>query len=90
MGDSLECFYPSKAATVEGIVIIASLSHCAFCSCFVLKSSDHWKTASVDDWELDIVEIYGDEKILGHRAIDGAICKVLQNKDNKIVALTKS
>lgn len=55
---------------------------------FVFSGND-WRKATADDWEIDIVELSGNEKVLGHRQIDGSICKVLQSSDGKIIAVSK-
>ena len=60
----------------------------ALCA-FVFQGSGDWKVSDVDDWAMDVVELDGNEKTMGHRKIDGAICKVLQTQDNKLVAITK-
>jgi hypothetical protein len=56
---------------------------------FVFNGSGTWKLSTADDWELDWLELDGDEKAIGHYKIDGAICKVIQTKDGQIIALTK-
>ena len=56
---------------------------------FVFTGAGDWKQSNADDWDLDIVELEGTEKVLGHRQIDGSICKVLKVSDGKLVALTK-
>lgn len=56
---------------------------------FVFNGSGDWKVSVADDWDLDVVELEGDEKVLGHRQIDGSICKVLRTPEGKLVALTK-
>lgn len=61
-----------------------------FSSCFVLNGTSDWKKSSVDDWDLDVIEINGSEKLLGHKQLDGAIFKILQTVDDKIVAITKN
>ncbi len=48
-----------------------------------------WKTSTADSWNLDLVELEGTEKVLGHRQIDGSICKVLQTSQGQLVAITK-
>lgn len=55
---------------------------------FVFIGSD-WRKATAEDWDTEVVELSGNEKILGHRQIDGSICKVLQSADGKIIAITK-
>jgi len=65
------------------------MSNSNFCSCFVLNNSVDWKKSSADDWELDIVEISGEEKILGHKQLDDCICKIIQTCDGKIIAISK-
>lgn len=56
---------------------------------FVFNGSGEWKTSIADDWDLDVVSFEGDEKTIGHRQIDGAICKIIQTKEGKIIALSK-
>ena len=56
---------------------------------FVYKGSGEWKVSAADEWDFDIASVNGDEKILGHHKIDEAICKVVQSKDGKIIALSK-
>jgi hypothetical protein len=56
---------------------------------FVLTGSEDWRQAVADDWELDYIELQGNEKVVGHRQIDGSICKILQTTDGKFVGLTK-
>lgn len=56
---------------------------------FVFNGSEDWRKSIADEWDLDVVELNGNEKTLGHRQIDGSICKVLQASDGKIVAITK-
>jgi hypothetical protein len=55
---------------------------------FVLNGSD-WRKAVEDDWDIDVIELSGNEKVLGHRQIDGSICKVLQTSGGQIVAISK-
>ena len=56
---------------------------------FVFNGSGDWKKSIADDWDLDVVEMEGNEKVIGHRQIDGSICKVLQSQDGKLIALSK-
>ena len=56
---------------------------------FVFNGSGDWKMSTADDWDLDVVELEGGEKVLGHRQIDGSICKILQTSDGKLVALSR-
>ena len=56
---------------------------------FVFNGSGDWKLSVADDWDLDVVELEGDEKTLGHRQIDGSICKIIQTSNGKLVAITK-
>jgi len=56
---------------------------------FVYKGSGEWKVSSPDDWDLESVELEGDEKTLGHHKIDGSICKILQTIDGKLLAISK-
>jgi hypothetical protein len=55
---------------------------------FVFNGEHDWKQSEPDDWQLDVIELDGNEKVLGHYRIDGAICKIVSIKD-KIVALSK-
>ena len=59
------------------------------CAAFVFRGEGDWKIASVDDWELDTISINGNEKVLGHRKIDNAICKIIKLSDGQVVAITK-
>lgn len=54
---------------------------------FVLESNDDWRIA--DDWAFEVVELRGNEKILGHRQIDGSNCKVLLTPDGQYIAISK-
>lgn len=56
---------------------------------FLFNGSGDWKLSVADDWDLDVIELDGDEKVLGHRQIDGSICKVVETTDGKLAALTK-
>jgi len=56
---------------------------------FVFSGTDDWKKSVADDWNLDLVELDGTEKVVGHRQIDGSICKILQAEDGKLIAITK-
>ena len=56
---------------------------------FVFSGSSDWKQSLPDDWDLDVVGLDGTEKVLGHRQIDGSICKILQLADGTLVAVTK-
>lgn len=66
------------------------MSESNFCSCFVLNGSSEWKKSSADDWDLDVIELDGSEKVLGHKPIDGSMFKILQTSDGKIIAITKN
>ena len=55
---------------------------------FVFTGNSNWKFSSDDDWLWEVLELDGSEKVLGHRNIDGAICKVLKTADDKLVAIT--
>lgn len=55
---------------------------------FVFGGSD-WRKSVEDDWDIEVIEISGNEKVLGHRQIDGSICKVLQSSDGRVIAITK-
>ncbi len=56
---------------------------------FVFNGSGDWKMSIADDWDLDVIELEGDEKVVGHRQIDGSICKIVQTSDGKLVAISK-
>lgn len=56
---------------------------------FVFNGENDWRKSVADDWDLDVVELDGTEKVVGHRQIDGSICKVMQNADGKLIAITK-
>lgn len=56
---------------------------------FVLSGSDDWRNSMEDDWDWDVVELDGTEKVLGHRPIDGSTFKVLQTSDGRLVAIAK-
>mgnify|MGYP003565037846 CR=1 FL=1 len=64
------------------------MNHTKFTPCFLLVSSLNWKSSNPDDWELSVVDFDGSEKHLGHKQIDGAICKIYQFND-KIFAVAK-
>lgn len=55
---------------------------------FVFNGSD-WRRSTSDDWDTEVIELTGNEKVLGHRQIDGSICKVFQTSDGKIIAVSK-
>lgn len=56
---------------------------------FVFSGSGDWKKSVADDWDLDFVELDGNEKVVGHRQIDGSICKVYLTSEGKLVAISK-
>jgi hypothetical protein len=56
---------------------------------FVFNGTGDWKKSIADDWDLDVIELEGDEKTVGHRQIDGSICKIVQTSDGKLVAISK-
>lgn len=56
---------------------------------FVFNGNGDWKKSIADDWEPDTIEIEGSEKVVGHRQIDGAIFKILQNQSGQIIAISK-
>jgi hypothetical protein len=56
---------------------------------FVFNGSDDWRLSKADDWDLDVVELEGNEKLVGHKKIDGSICKVMEAADGTVLALTK-
>jgi len=55
---------------------------------FVFTGAGDWKKSIADDWELSLCETLGKEKVLGHKQIDGAICKIIQLEDGQIIALS--
>jgi hypothetical protein len=57
---------------------------------FVLNETDDWRKADSDQWNWEVYELNGSEKILGHRNIDGANFKVLRAEDGKILAVSKN
>lgn len=56
---------------------------------FVFNGNIDWRKSMPDDWDLDVIELDGTEKIVGHRQIDGSICKILETSSGKLVAITK-
>jgi hypothetical protein len=56
---------------------------------FVFNGSSDWRQSIADDWDLDVVDLDGTEKVVGHRQIDGSICKILQTSAGVLVAITK-
>lgn len=54
---------------------------------FILDSKIDWRRSLPDDWNSSYIELSGDEKFLGHKQIDGAICKIYQLADNRIIAI---
>lgn len=81
----LECckeFFRSERIRLENKMSNATYA-------FVFSGKKDWRTSSADDWDMDVVELDGNEKVIGHRQIDGAICKVLQTASGKLIAITK-
>jgi hypothetical protein len=56
---------------------------------FVLNGSSDWRKSITEDWDLDVMELDGTEKVVGHRQLDGSICKILQTSDGKLIAVSK-
>lgn len=56
---------------------------------FVFSGKSDWRKSIADDWELDVVELDGTEKVVGHRQIDGSICKILETSEGNLIAITK-
>ena len=56
---------------------------------FIFNGETDWRKSVAEDWNFDIVQLDGTEVVIGHRKIDGAIFKILQNSDGKIVAYNK-
>jgi len=57
---------------------------------FVYYGSNDWKISSPEDWNLEVIDLEGSEEVLGHRRIDGSVCKVFRASDGRLVALTKT
>jgi hypothetical protein len=56
---------------------------------FILNDNVNWRTSTPDDWFWDIVELEGNEKLIGHYPIDGSVYKILEAPDGKIIATIK-
>lgn len=56
---------------------------------FVLVDAVDWRNSDPDHWNLESIELDGSEKLVGHRQIDGSICKVFVTVNNKYIAITK-
>ena len=56
---------------------------------FVFNGNTDWRQSTADDWDLDLVELNGSESIVGHRQLDGSICKVIKTESGKFIAITK-
>jgi hypothetical protein len=56
---------------------------------FVLNGSEDWRNSTGDAWDFESIELDGNEKVVGHRKLDGSICKVLKMADGQLVAITK-
>lgn len=55
---------------------------------FVLNGSD-WRKAVEDDWDISVVEVPDQVQIIGHKKIDGVICKIIKLEGGQIIALSK-
>jgi len=55
---------------------------------FILNGCNDWKKSIPEDWNWDIVELEGNEKVIGHHKIDGAVYRILQ-AGTKVIAITK-
>ncbi len=58
-------------------------------SAFMFVGNSNWKLSTADDWELTPYLLVGDEQLLGHHKIDGAICKILKSSDGHVIAISK-
>jgi hypothetical protein len=56
---------------------------------FIFSGDEDWRTSDPDSWDLDVISLDGTEKVLGHRKIDGSICKIVKTSDGKLVAIAK-
>jgi len=56
---------------------------------FVYKGNDNWKISPIEDWDFDLIELDGSEMTLGHRQLDGSICKIVQGPIGQIIAIIK-
>ena len=54
-----------------------------------VSNDKEWKISDEDMWDLDLADLSGQEKVLGHRKIDGAIVKVVRLNNGKLFAITK-
>lgn len=79
--DNLKLFFKKELYKLENDMSSATYA-------FVF-SGKNWRTDSANEWDMDVVELDGTEKVIGHRQIDGAICKILQTGTGKIIAITK-
>jgi hypothetical protein len=79
--ESLKKFFQEERISLEN-----KMSNATYAFVF---SGKNWQTSSADDWDMDVVELDGNEKVIGHRQIDGAICKILQTTSGKLIAITK-
>lgn len=57
---------------------------------FEYVGDGNWKNSDPDNWNVSTYELTGEEKKLGYKKIDGAIVKVCQTIDNKIIGITTS
>lgn len=56
---------------------------------FVYNGDDNWKVSSIDDWDFDNIELDGTEKVVGHKKLDGSICKVFRADSGRLIAVVK-
>jgi hypothetical protein len=56
---------------------------------FILNSELDWKISTPEDWDWDVVELEGTEKVMGHHRIDGSVYKVIQTSDGTTIAVAK-
>jgi len=55
---------------------------------FILNDKVNWKISNPDHWRWDIVELIGNEKLLGHHKLDGSIYKIVES-NGMVVALPR-
>lgn len=56
---------------------------------FVLDDGLNWRTSVPDDWNWEIVQLEGNEQLIGHYPIDGSVYKIFKTSTGKIVATIK-
>lgn len=54
---------------------------------FVFGGSD-WRKSVEDDWDISVIEIPDQTQVIGHKKIDGVICKVIKLESGQIIAIS--